>query len=51
MQTPIFSSVNPKGNKKSKLDRKIAEFILHIKTVIFINNTYNIYCVDISSIH
>ena len=42
-QTPFFPSTNTKGNKKKNLDCKIAELILHVKTAIFINNTYNIY--------
>ena len=46
-QTPFFPSTNTKGNKKKNLDSKIAELILHVKTAIFINNTYNIYYVDI----
>ena len=48
--TKVFST-NPKGNKKSNLYSKMPELVLHIKTAIFINNTYNIYYVDTSYIH
>ena len=44
-QTRVFSSTNSKGNKKSTLDCKIAELVLHTKTTIFTNNTYNTYYV------
>ena len=32
---------------KSSLDYKLAELLLHLKTAIRINNTFNIYCEDI----
>ena len=35
------------GNKKSSLDHKLAELLLHLKAVTYINNIFRIYCVDV----
>ena len=46
-QTPHFSSTNQEGNKRSSLDYKLVELLLHGKTASYINNITNISCVDI----
>ena len=45
-QTPHFSSTNQEGNKRSSLDYKLVELLLHLKTASYINNICNIFCVN-----
>ena len=46
-QTPHFSSTNQVGKKRSSLDYKLVERLLHLKTASYINNICNNSCVDI----
>ena len=46
-QTPHFSSTNQEGNKRSSLDYKLVELLLHLKTASYINNICNISCVSL----
>ena len=45
-QTPSFSGIDWKGNKKSGLDYKTAELLLYLKMVSYIISINNAYCVD-----
>ena len=46
-QTSHFSSTKQEGSKRSGLDYKLVELLLHLKAVSYINNVSNISCVDI----
>ena len=41
------SNTSQEGNKKSSLDHKLAEHLLHLKTTLYNNNPCNIYCLYI----
>ena len=46
-QTSHFSSTKQEGSKRSGLDYKLVELLLHLKAASYINNVSNISCVDI----